>query len=43
MKLSWIFVLFTLGVIVEGAWWAVAVRPIILTFGAALTALNLDE
>ena len=43
MKTSCIFVIFTLGVIVEGAWWAAAVRPIVLSLGAAYTALNLDE
>ena len=43
MKLTCIIVILSLSVIVEGAWWAIAVRPIILTLGAALTALNLDE
>ena len=28
---------------VEGAWWATAMRPIILSFGAAFSAFNLDE
>ena len=43
MKTSCIFVIFTLTVIVKGAWWAAAVRPIVLSLGAAFTALNLDD
>ena len=43
MKTICIFVIFTLSVIVEGAWYAAAVRPIILSFGAALASLNLNE
>ena len=42
MKLSSIFALFTLSVIVKGAWWSAAVQPVILGFGAILTALNQD-
>ena len=37
-----IFFVYTLSVIVEGAWWAAAMQPIILSFGAAFTAMNLD-
>ena len=43
MKLSCVFVAYLLSVIVEGAWWAAAVQPIILGFGAVFTALNQDE
>ena len=43
MKSIFVFFIFTLSVIVEGAWWAAAMRPIILSFGAAFGALNLDE
>ena len=42
MKLSSIFVLLTLIVIVKSAWWAAAVQPVILGFGTVLTALNQD-
>ena len=42
MKLSSIFALFTLCSIVKGAWWAAAVQPVILGFGAVFTAINLD-
>ena len=40
MKLSDLFVLFTLSVMVKGAWWAVAVQPVILGFGAILSAID---
>ena len=42
MKLYSIVVFFTLINIVKGAWWAAAVQPVILGFGAILTALNQD-
>ena len=42
MKLSDIFVLITLSVMVEGAWWAAAVQPVILSLGAIWTALDSD-
>ena len=42
MKTICIFVIFSLSVIVEGAWWAAAVQPIVLSLGAAFTAMNLD-
>ena len=42
MKLRDIFVLFTLSVIVKGAWWAAAVQPVILGFGAILSAIDSD-
>ena len=42
MKLSSIFVLITIIATVKGAWWAAAVQPVILGFGAILTALNQD-
>ena len=37
-----IFVVLTLSVAVNGAWWAAATQPIALTIGAAFAALNLD-
>ena len=42
MKTTCIFTIYTLIVIVKGSLWAAAVQPIVLTFGAAFTALNLD-
>ena len=42
MKLSDIFVLITLSVMVEGAWWAAAVQPVILGLGAVLASFDLD-
>ena len=42
MKILVIFVLFTLIVIVKGALWATAIKPIILSLGAVLTAFDLD-
>ena len=43
MKTICIFVIYTLSVIVEGTWWTAAMRPIILSFGAAFSSFNLDE
>ena len=37
-----IFTVFTLTAIAKGVWWVTAAQPIILSFGAALAALNLD-
>ena len=37
-----IFVVLILSVAVNGAWWAAATQPIILSIGAAFAALNLD-
>ena len=37
-----IFVVLILSVAVNGAWWATATQPIILSIGAAFAALNLD-
>ena len=42
MKLLIIFTLFALSVIVKGAWWAIAVQPVILSIGAVFAALDLD-
>ena len=42
MKLSNIFILYTLIVIAKGAWLTAAIQPLILGFGAVFTALNLD-
>ena len=42
MKLSFIFVCYSLSVLVEGTLWAAAVQPFILTFGAILGAVDLD-
>ena len=37
-----IFAVFTLGVMAKGTWWAAALHPVILGFGAIFTALNED-
>ena len=42
MKYLFIFVLFTLIVIVKGAWWAAVVQPVILGLGAILAAFDSD-
>ena len=42
MKLASLFVFLMLTVTVKGAWWAAAVQPVILGFGAILTAFNED-
>ena len=42
MKLSAVFALFALIVMVKGAWWAAAVRPIILSLGAIWGAIDSD-
>ena len=42
MKTKGIFALFTLIIIVKGAWWAAAFQPVILSLGAVLSAINLD-
>ena len=33
---------FTISMVVNGAWWIAAFQPIVLSFGAAFAALNLD-
>ena len=40
MKLRDIFAIFTLSFMVKGAWWAAAIQPVILGFGAILTAID---
>ena len=42
MKASCVFAVLTLSVVVNGAWWTAAIQPIVLSFGAALAAFNLD-
>ena len=42
MKLSDIFALFTLSVIVKGTLWATAVRPLILSLGTVLGTIDQD-
>ena len=42
MKLFGVFVLSLLSVMVEGAWLAAAVQPVILSLGAVLGAIDLD-
>ena len=42
MKTKVIFALSTLGITVKGVWWVALAQPIILGFGAALTAVDLD-
>ena len=41
MKISAIFVLFTFSVVVKG--WAAILQPVLMSIGAALTALNIDS
>ena len=42
MKLFYIFALFTLSVMVKGAWLAAVVQPVILSLGAMLGTMDLD-
>ena len=42
MKASCLFAVLTLSLVVNGAWWTAAIQPILLSFGAAFAALNLD-
>ena len=42
MKLIFVFTLFSLSVLVNGAWWAAAIQPVILSLGAILTAIDSD-
>ena len=42
MKLKDILTLFTLSVIVKGAWWAAAVQPVVLSLGTMMAAVDLD-
>ena len=42
MKLSAVFALFALIVMVKGAWWAAAIQPFILSLGAIWGAIDLD-
>ena len=42
MKGSCVFAVLTLSVVVNGAWWTAAIQPIVLSFGAAFAAFNLD-
>ena len=42
MKLRDIVVIFILSMTVNGAWWAAAVQPVILSLGAVLSAIDLD-
>ena len=42
MNFKVIFALLSLFVIVEGAWWAAAVQPVILSLGAVLSAIDQD-
>ena len=37
-----VYTVFTLIAIAKGAWWLAAVQPVMLSFGAAFAALNLD-
>ena len=42
MKLISIFTLFALSEMVNGAWWAAAAQPVILSIGALFAAFELD-
>ena len=41
-SLEILFALFGISVMVNGAWWAAAVQPVMLSIGAVFAALNLD-
>ena len=42
MKLFSIFAVFTLCEFVKGAWFVAAVKPVLLSIGAVLAAIDLD-
>ena len=42
MKVSSIFALISLIVVVKGTWWTAVAHPVILSLGAILGALDLD-
>ena len=42
MKLKDLFAFISLCVMVKGTWWAAAVRPVVLSLGAVLGAIDLD-
>ena len=42
MLLNTVFALFSLVLMVNGAWWAAAAQPAILGLGAILGVLNMD-
>ena len=42
MRLLDIFALFGLSVMVNGAWWAAAMQPVLLSVGAVFAAFDLD-
>ena len=42
MKGSCVFAVLTVSVVVNGAWWTAAIQPLVLSFGAAFAAFNLD-
>ena len=42
MDLKQLFVLFTLCVLINGAWWAAVVQPAIISLGAVLGTLDHD-
>ena len=43
MKVTILLALIQLSVLVKATWWAAAAQPVLLGFGAILTALNLNE
>ena len=43
MKVTIILALIQLSVLVKATWWAAAAQPVLLGFGAILTALNQNE
>ena len=42
MKLKSLFAFLSLSVMVKGTWWAAAVRPVVLSLGAIMGAIDLD-
>ena len=42
MKLKSIIVLLSLSIVVRGSWWVAAAKPVMISLGAVLTAINQD-
>ena len=42
MNFQFILILFTLSLMVKGAWWAAAVQPVVLSFGTMMAVVDLD-
>ena len=42
MNFQFILILYTLSLMVKGAWWAAAVQPVVLSFGTMMAVVDLD-